>query len=139
MGAATSLVSILLVGQAKNCRDIKAALRKSGLKHEVLEAIDCEQAKTLLTEGKATVIICYRDLGDDTTWRDLLEHTRETESKPSFVVCCRHASPSFWAEAFNLGAHDVLLTEPAVVHAELLHIVGSAHRNCPRAKAANLA
>jgi DNA-binding NtrC family response regulator len=136
MGATTGLVSILLVGQAENCREIKAALGQSGLEHEVIEATGCGQAKALLAGGNVTVILCERDLADG-TWHTVLEHALEAGSKPSLIVCYRHADERLWAEVLNLGAHDLLLSEP-VVPDELVRVVESAHRACPHllAKAA---
>ncbi len=134
MGTAIGRIRLLLVGRAENCSEIRNALGQSSLEHEVVEAANCGQAETLLAWNDVTVIICEKDL-DDGSWPDVLEHARKAESRPSLVVCYRHADERLWAEILNLGGHDLLLSEP-VVPDELVRVVESAHRVCPRAKAA---
>ncbi len=53
------------------------------------------------------VVLCERDLplGD---WKDLLQHSNRLANPPFVIVTSRHADEYLWAEAMNLGAHDVL-------------------------------
>ncbi len=127
-------IKMLLVGQTTiSCQEIRKALRKGKLKHKIVKTAGLEKVKALLKreKGITVVLCCEQDLRDGTTWREVLEHAKTTESRPSVIVCSRLADERLWAEALNLGAHDVLRSEP-VVHDELARVIGSAHRFCPQ-------
>ena len=53
------------------------------------------------------VLLCERDLPDG-DWRDLLKHTSHLSDPPLVIVTSRLADDVLWAEALNVGAHDVL-------------------------------
>jgi len=65
----------------------------------------CARAAFQHTEYAA--VLCERDLPPD-SWKDLLETTQQLRSPPLVIVTSRHADEYLWAEALNLGAHDVL-------------------------------
>jgi CheY-like chemotaxis protein len=73
-------------------------------------------ALVALRRAEYAVAICERDLGD-ASWKDLLECTRGLMNPPLLIVTSRLADEYLWAEALNLGAHDVLAKpfEPAEV------------------------
>ena len=131
MGTAAGTIRLLLVGRAESCREIRAALGQSELKHEVVEAANCRQAKRLLAREKVTVVLCQKNLRDG-TWESVLRHALGAESKPSVIVCYRHADERLWAKVLNLGAHDLLLSDP-VIPDELVRVVAAADRACPQA------
>jgi DNA-binding response OmpR family regulator len=64
-------------------------------------------ALAMLREQQIPVVITERDLplGD---WKDLLAATQQLPYNPLLVVASRHADEYLWAEALNLGAHDVV-------------------------------
>ena len=64
-------------------------------------------ARTACRQAEYAVVICERDLhpGD---WKDLLEITQRLKNPPFLIVTSQHADDYLWAEALNLGAHDVL-------------------------------
>jgi DNA-binding NtrC family response regulator len=80
-------------------------------------------ALVALRRAEYAVAICERDLGD-ATWKDLLECTRQLMNPPLLIVTSRLADEYLWAEALNLGAHDVLAKpfEPE----EVMRVVGLA-------------
>lgn len=53
------------------------------------------------------LVLCERDLRPG-TWRELLELLAHLQDPPSLIVTSRSADEHLWAEALNLGAHDVL-------------------------------
>ena len=53
------------------------------------------------------MVLCERDLAPE-SWREMLEHLRQMDDPPLLVVISRLADERLWAEALNLGAHDVL-------------------------------
>jgi DNA-binding response OmpR family regulator len=64
-------------------------------------------ARTALWQGEYAVVMCERDL-DPGSWQDLLESVQRLSNPPYLIVTSRHADDYLWAEALNLGAHDVL-------------------------------
>ena len=60
-----------------------------------------------LRQAEYAVIMCERYLGHG-GWKDLLESTQRLTNPPFLIVTSRHADDYLWAEALNLGAHDVL-------------------------------
>ena len=126
--------TILLVGQTTiSCQEIRKALRKAKLEHKIIKTAGLEKVRALLKKEKGITVVlcCEKDLLDGTTWREVLEHALTTEFRPSVIVCSRLADERLWAEALNLGAYDVLRSEP-LVHDELVRVIGSAHRFCPQ-------
>ena len=53
------------------------------------------------------LVVCERDLSQG-TWQDFLVQSLLLANPPFFIVASRLADDYLWAEALNLGAHDVL-------------------------------
>lgn len=64
-------------------------------------------ARTAFKQTEYAAVLCERDLPPD-NWKDLLETTQQLKIPPFVIVTSRHADEYLWAEALNLGAHDVL-------------------------------
>jgi DNA-binding response OmpR family regulator len=79
-----------------NCR---WRLQQSASVESVLRSVRC-------TPGIA-VVICDDDPGHG-QWRRLLAQTSALSRPPLLIVASRLADERLWAEALNLGAHDVL-------------------------------
>ena len=79
-----------------------------------------------LKESPMPVVLCDRDLPDG-SWKDLLAAVHTLRRPPRVVVTSRLVDERLWAEALNLGCHDVL---PQPFHAgELFPVVSFAWRN----------
>jgi FixJ family two-component response regulator len=87
--------------------------------HEVLQALFHEYdwtlysasslgpASALVRKKIAPVVITEQHLSVG-TWRDVLEVMQVLPDPPLVIVISTHADDRLWAEALNLGAHDVL-------------------------------
>lgn len=87
--------------------------------HELLErclpdpwilhrACDLREATELLRARAGTpVVVCDRDL-QPATWKQLLVEFAAVATPPLLIVTSRCPDERLWAEALNLGAHDVL-------------------------------
>jgi len=64
-------------------------------------------AMELLRNETISVLICERDLTPQ-SWKDLLAEVVTLSRPPLVIIASRHADDYLWAEALNLGAHDVL-------------------------------
>ncbi len=80
----------------------------------VVPQVDRSQARSLTSaktelhnRSSIPVVLCERDLAPE-SWREMLEHLRQMDDPPLLVVISRLADERLWAEALNLGAHDVL-------------------------------
>jgi len=71
------------------------------------------------------VVVCERDLTPG-SWKDVLEQVIILPDPPSFIVTSRLADERLWAEALNLGAHDVLAKPFDRV--EAIRVIGAAWR-----------
>jgi DNA-binding NtrC family response regulator len=81
-----------------------------------------------LTQSPMPVVLCDRDLPDG-SWKDLLAAVHTLRRPPRVVVTSRSVDASLWAEALNLGCHDVL-AQP--FHAgELFPVLSFAWRSWP--------
>jgi DNA-binding response OmpR family regulator len=60
-----------------------------------------------LKKAPVSVVLCDRDLADG-SWKDLLTAMGTLSRPPRLVVTSRLADERLWAEALNLGCHDVL-------------------------------
>ena len=60
-----------------------------------------------LKKAPVSVVLCDRDLRDG-SWKDLLAAMGTLSRPPRLVVTSRLADAPLWAEALNLGCHDVL-------------------------------
>jgi response regulator RpfG family c-di-GMP phosphodiesterase len=56
---------------------------------------------------RISVVLCERDLLPG-TWKDLLASVQLMPNPPRVIVASRFADERLWAEALNLGVHDVL-------------------------------
>lgn len=61
----------------------------------------------LLQSDRIPIVVCERALGA-ASWRDLWDALARMPEPPTLIVTSRHADEYLWAEALNLGAHDVL-------------------------------
>jgi DNA-binding NtrC family response regulator len=77
------------------------------------KAQDINSALMLLQKHNIAVVLCERDLLPG-TWIDVLEHIKALPMPPSLIVASRLADEYLWAEALNLGAWDVLPSNPFV-------------------------
>jgi DNA-binding NtrC family response regulator len=71
-------------------------------------AFDLREARELLQARTGTaVVVCDRDI-DSTVWKQLLGQLAAVADPPMLIVTSRCPDERLWAEALNLGAHDVL-------------------------------
>lgn len=88
-------------------------------------------AMQLRSRHQISVVVCERDL-PPYSWKDLLGAVAALPKPPLVIVTSRHADDHLWAEALNLGAHDVLAKpyDPAevlrTVRSAVLHWRGEA-------------
>ena len=61
----------------------------------------------VLREGNVSIVLCDGD-SDSVGWKDILERLSQEPDPPLVIVTSRQADNRLWAEALNLGAHDVL-------------------------------
>ena len=66
-----------------------------------------QSALPLLAGNQVQIVIAERDLGPE-TWKDVLAELAVLPRPPLLIVSSRIADEYLWAEALNLGAHDVL-------------------------------
>ena len=64
-------------------------------------------ASKMLRDTMVPVVITERDLPVG-TWKEVLEVTHHLRNPPLVIVASLHADDHLWAEALNLGAHDVV-------------------------------
>ncbi len=62
----------------------------------------------MLARQRVPVLVCERQLLD-ATWKEVLAGLSPLAERPVLIVASRLADESFWAEALNLGAYDVLM------------------------------
>ena len=70
-------------------------------------ASDLAVASRLVEEHQFVCIICDEFLADG-SWTGLLPLVHEMGSAPKLIVTAGETNKQLWAEALNLGAHDVL-------------------------------
>lgn len=87
--------------------------------HEILKTLFNEQhwtlhsaqslgaASKILRDTIVPVVITERDLSVG-SWKEVLEVTHLLRNPPLVIVSSAHADDHLWAEALNLGAHDVV-------------------------------
>jgi DNA-binding NtrC family response regulator len=84
---------------------LESLFREQGWK---LHGTDCLQsALSLLRRKVIPVVITEKDLPAG-NWKDVLGAVCVLPDSPLVVVTSLHADDYLWAEALNLGAHDVL-------------------------------
>jgi len=64
-------------------------------------------AMSVLQASRIPVVLCERDLLPG-TWKEMLARLTLMTCPPLLIVTSRLADEYLWAEALNLGAHDVL-------------------------------
>jgi DNA-binding NtrC family response regulator len=72
---------------------------------------NCAEVKEQISQRKHSIIICEADdtcLPDGTSWREISEMAQKTTGKHLVIVCGELVDAGLWAEAINLGVHDVL-------------------------------
>lgn len=84
-------------------------------------------AFSLLRENEIAVVISDRDVPGG-GWKKMLSGLHRLARPPLLVVASRLADESLWAEALNLGAHDVLATPFSAT--ELVWVLGNAWHRC---------
>jgi DNA-binding NtrC family response regulator len=62
----------------------------------------------ILGRQRVPVLLCEKQLLD-ATWKEVLAALSHLADRPVLIVASRLADESFWAEALNLGAYDVLM------------------------------
>lgn len=84
-------------------------------------AYTLQSALAKLREDRIAVVVCERDLLPG-SWKHLLAEVVEMPDPPLLIVTSRVADEKLWAEALNLGAHDVL-AKPLDVQ-EVIRVLG---------------
>ncbi len=64
-------------------------------------------AKSALKRVEYSVVMCESDLQPG-SWKDLLQSMETLSNPPLMIVTSLQADEYLWAEALNMGAHDVL-------------------------------
>jgi len=85
-----------------------------------------------LQDTTISIVICEDNLFPG-TWRDMLRHVLQMDDPPILIVTARLADERLWAEALNLGAHDVLATPFDAT--EVIRIVGVAQQRWRNSRA----
>jgi CheY-like chemotaxis protein len=81
-----------------------------------------------LQKSPMPVVLCDRDLPDG-SWKELLAAVHTLRRPPRVVVTSRLVDERLWAEALNLGCHDVL-SQPFRA-SELFPVLSFAWRSWP--------
>jgi DNA-binding response OmpR family regulator len=84
------------------------------------------EARRLLRDSQAAVVICERELPDG-SWKDVLYELALLHVAPQLIVVSRLADDQLWAEVLNLGGFDVL--EKPFEAAEVMRAVSMAWRH----------
>jgi DNA-binding NtrC family response regulator len=87
-------------------------------------AASFQEAQAVLREAAVDVIISDSHIGEEHSWRDLLNAIRDTMEPAALIVADRHADEAFWIEVLNEGGFDVL-AKP-FDWSELMHAVNVA-------------
>ena len=74
---------------------------------KLYESPSVAAAVRLVGEGVFSIILCDAQTITG-SWKELLEAMRPMPAPPLLIVTSRLADEQLWAEALNLGAHDVL-------------------------------
>src|SRR5437868_3168528 len=98
---------VLFIGNSPENRvAVERAFTDAGF--DVSTAYSYREALSVITQRRVALVICEQHLGDG-TWLDLLSRFATMNEAPELVVILDVLDVSSWAEAMNLGAHDVLL------------------------------
>ena len=74
---------------------------------EIRKANSLASGVAKLRQNQVPLVISERDLWPG-TWREVLAEAARSPVPPFLVVTSRFADEHLWAEALNIGAHDVL-------------------------------
>lgn len=83
------------------------SLLPAGLLWNVSQARTLALARIAITRVAYAAVLCECDLQPG-SWQDLLESIQGLADPPLLIVTSRQADEHLWAEALNVGAHDVL-------------------------------
>ena len=104
----SGVVKILWVNTVpENSASLETILQHSTPQWTLIERTTLAFAFEALADGGISVLLCDADLHPH-SWRDLLAHLGCLPDAPPLIVTSRLADEWLWAEALNLGAHDVL-------------------------------
>jgi response regulator RpfG family c-di-GMP phosphodiesterase len=106
MEPGANAVTVLAVSSSN---ETLASLRAifSHSRWRLFQARSCAEAILFLEAHPIPVVISEQNLSD-ATWRDLLAYVVSLPNPSHLIVASRCADERLWAEALNLGAHDVL-------------------------------
>jgi len=96
---------LYVTGQPDDARELSRML--SPLRFRVDRAASVERARQELLAAEYDVVLTEAQLPDG-KWLDVLHLVRDSSHAPAVIVTGRGLDPRFWAEALNLGAHDLL-------------------------------
>ena len=110
----TNTATILSISPIKDDHD---ALKDIFNRSERMEHTDSDwvlhptpslkSALPVLRGHQVAIVISERDLGLS-TWKEVLAELVRLPNSPLLIVSSRSADEYLWAEALNIGAHDVL-------------------------------
>jgi len=101
-----AIVSVLLVSPFWDDQEaLEQFLRP--LQWRIYRAPTLKSAMAVIESERPPLVLCERDLGQD-TWEDVLAQTALMPHSPLIIVTSRLADEHLWAKALNLGAYDVL-------------------------------
>lgn len=80
-----------------------------GFRWALKSSTSLDEAMPILLSERIAVVLCECDLRQG-TWRDMVSALMLLPDPPYLIVTSRQADERLWAEALNLGAHDVLAT-----------------------------
>jgi DNA-binding response OmpR family regulator len=113
--------------------DVHASLERilQGSGWDLLKNDTLADSFASLQQPNIAIVICDDDLSPG-TWREMVRHISRMDDPPLLIVTARLADERLWAEALNLGAHDVLARpfDPT----EVIRIVGIAHQRWRNAR-----
>jgi DNA-binding NtrC family response regulator len=99
-------LTVLVVDDEKNAREnIAAFLKKKS--YEVLEASNLKEAKKVIADGSADVVLLDVQLPDG-LGTTLLEESGSNPSRPPIILITAHGDIDMAVEAMKNGAHDFL-------------------------------
>ena len=96
---------LFISGQREDAQRLSQMLHALPLNMEHVQSL--HQARALLHQREYDVILTEADLPDG-KWLDVLHLVRESPWASEVIVTDPQADASFWAEALNLGAYDLL-------------------------------
>jgi DNA-binding NtrC family response regulator len=96
---------LFISGRQEDARNLSQMLHALPLKLEYAPSL--HQARTRLHQQEYEVILTEAALPDG-KWLDVLHLARECPRETEVIVTDPRADASFWAEALNLGAYDLL-------------------------------